>query len=249
MIASVRNGTLDMARVNLAALIATTPEALVPALPGLFRSTKHRRDVLNGPIGRDLLAALESHDLIGLCFYDTGPRSYYGARPVRSAKDLAGLSIRVPQPGAWASLLDVTGAKALPMPYSQVTAALRSRAVDLAEGDWISFVASGHYKVSRYFSETEHSATPSVLIFSKRRWQELTEADQKEVRRAAQDSVREFQSLEDDSEANARRTVKEAGVEVVSDVDRGSFLEASASVYQQLSPKLHDLVRRIKAMR
>ncbi|SJZ82173.1 TRAP-type C4-dicarboxylate transport system, substrate-binding protein [Enhydrobacter aerosaccus] len=248
-IASVRNGTLDMARVNFAALSGSVPEAIVPALPGLFRSTQHQRHVLDGQIGRDLLAALDRQNLVGLCFYDTGPRSYYGSKPIRKASDLSGLRVAIPQFGPWASVLRVPGETMLPMPYTQVGAALKNGAIDLAEESWPTFVSSGHYKVARYFNETEHSATPSVLIFSKRRWLELSQTDREQIQTAARDSVREFRAFRDESEALARRTAREAGVEVISDVDRSSFTDAAAALYPTLSPELQDLVRRIKDTR
>lgn len=50
-IAAMRNGTLDMARVNLASLSNLVPAAIVLALPYIFKSTAHTRRVLDGPIG------------------------------------------------------------------------------------------------------------------------------------------------------------------------------------------------------
>jgi len=70
----------------------------VLALPFLFRSVDHLYKVVDGPIGDEILGALESSGLIGLTFYDSGARSIYTAtRPVNAIDDLRGLRLRIQQ--------------------------------------------------------------------------------------------------------------------------------------------------------
>jgi TRAP-type C4-dicarboxylate transport system substrate-binding protein len=239
-----------MARVNLASFSNVLPEAIVPALPYIFRSTEHRRHVLDGPIGQELLRSLERLDLVGLCFYDTGSRSYYGSKPIRQASDLGGLKVRVPQSGPWVSLLRVPGMNAVPMPYAQVETALKTRAVDLAENNWEAFVTSQHHLVSKYFSETRHSASPGVLIMSKRTWEALALGDKQIIREAAQKSVDRFRALWAERVGTARQKAEAAGVEIISDVDRDSFMKAAENVYRAegTTPELRTLIDRIKAV-
>ena len=78
--AQVRNGQLDMARLNLAVLNNLVPSTAIFALPYLFKSKEHARRILDGPIGEEILADLESHGLIGLGFYDGGPRHFYSSQ-------------------------------------------------------------------------------------------------------------------------------------------------------------------------
>ncbi len=76
----VKLGALDMVRVNVAAFNNIAPETIVPALPFLFKSKEHMRKTLDGPIGDEILAALEPQGFIGLAFYDSGSRSFYTTR-------------------------------------------------------------------------------------------------------------------------------------------------------------------------
>ncbi len=55
------------------------PETIVPALPFLFRSEEHMHAVLDGPVGDEILAAMEAQGMVGLAFYDSGARSIYTA--------------------------------------------------------------------------------------------------------------------------------------------------------------------------
>ena len=54
--------------------------------------------VLDGPIGDEILAAMEAQGFIGLAFYDSGARSIYTAnKPIKSLADIKDMKIRVQQ--------------------------------------------------------------------------------------------------------------------------------------------------------
>ena len=85
-IEQLKIGGLDMMRINVAPLNNVVPETIVPALPFLFRSEEHMHAVLDGPIGDEILAAMEDQGMIGLAFYDSGARSMYTAtKPIKSS--------------------------------------------------------------------------------------------------------------------------------------------------------------------
>ena len=71
-IEQTRVGAIDMNRINVGAMGNVAPVLNVLALPFLFRSVDHLYKVVDGPIGDEILAALESNGLIGLTFYDFG---------------------------------------------------------------------------------------------------------------------------------------------------------------------------------
>jgi tripartite ATP-independent transporter DctP family solute receptor len=248
-VAQVRAGTLDMARINLVALNRTAPLSVVPALPFLFKSSEHMRHVLDGPIGVEILASLEAQGVVGLCFYDAGPRSLYSVkRPIRKASDLKGLKVRVQQSDAWATMLRAVGAEPVSMPLDRVQVALQLGIVDAADSDWSSYVATGHYRIARHFSVTQHSMSPGVVIFSKRVWDDLSKEDQTIVRSAARDSVGYMRKIWDESEAAARTIVEAAGVDIIVDVDRKSFADALVPLYPTVldSPKARAMAARIQ---
>ena len=125
-IAKVRGGMLDMARVNLAALSSIVPTTAVPALPYLFKSTAQMRRILDGPIGEDILASLEAEGLIGLCFYDGGPRDFYSSkRAIRTPADVKGMRVRVQQADIWEVMVHELGAEPIAVPSERVSAAFQ----------------------------------------------------------------------------------------------------------------------------
>lgn len=249
-VAQLRNGTVDLARVNISALDTDGAATIVPSLPFLFKSTAQMRRILDGPIGAEILATLEAQGLIGLCFYDAGPRSFYSVkRPIKTVTDLKGMKVRVQQSESWTAAMRALGAEPVSMPFDQIYIALESAMIDASDNNWPSYVASRHYNVAKYYSLTEHSMAPAVLIFSKRIWDDLSPDDQSLIRSAARDSVAHMRRLWDDYEASARKTVEAAGGEIVTDVDRRSFADALVPLYPTMieGPKLRDLVRRIQS--
>jgi TRAP-type C4-dicarboxylate transport system substrate-binding protein len=239
-----------MARVNLATFNSTVPSTVPLSLPFLFKSRAHLRRVLDGPIGAEILASLEERGVIGLCFYDTGPRSIYSVdRLVRHVDDMKGLRIRV-QPGDLApTVVKELGAIAVPMPYSRIGEALKVGAIDAADGNWLAYVSDGHFRYAKVFNETEHARPPGVVIVSRTAWKELSEQDRTILKQAARESVEFMRERYQVYEARVRADAARAGVRVISDVDVKSFADALRPTYPDLLPgaRQRNILGRIEA--
>jgi tripartite ATP-independent transporter DctP family solute receptor len=242
-------GALDMVRVNTAAFNHIVPETIIPSLPFLFRSTEHMRKVLDGPIGEEILASLTEQGFIGLAFYDSGSRSFYTTKKaIKSVADMKGLKIRVQQSDMWVSMMQAMGANATPLPYAEVYTALRTGVVDGAENNWPSYESSRHYEVAQFYSRTEHSMAPELLVFSRKVWESLPKDEQDIIRAAAKESVPVMRKLWDAREEASRKKVEAGGAKVESAVDKKSFSDAMKPVYDRFAatPKLKSLVERIQ---
>ena len=241
-------GALDMVRVNTAAFNNIAPETIIPALPFIFKSTTHMRTVLDGPVGEEILKALEPHGFIGLAFYDSGARSFYlTKKPIKTPADMKGLKVRVQQSDMWVSMMQALGANPTPMPYAEVYTALKTGVVDGAENNWPSYESSKHFEVAKYYSLTEHSLAPEVLVFSKKVWDTLPKDQQDVIRKAAKDSVPYMRKLWDEREAASQKVVEAAGSVITKDLDRKAFSDAMKPVYDKFAstPALQSLVKRI----
>lgn len=249
-VGQVRTGLLDMARVNLAAFNSLQPETIVPSLPYLFRSTDHMRRVLDGPIGDRILAAMEHDGIIGLCFYDLGARSFYSTKgPIRKVGDFNGLTVRVQPSDIWAEMIRTLGAKPMAIPFDRVAAALKAGVIDASENNWPAYVATGHHRVAKYYSLTEHSMMPGVLVFSKKVWTELSPKDQRATRAAAKDSAAFLRARLDTYEVSARLKAENSGSQVIDNVDRKSFADVLRPLYAKLppNPRLQQMIRDAQA--
>ncbi len=241
-------GALAMTRVNIAPMNNICAETQVPTMPFLFRSTEHMRHVLDGAIGEEILASCAPQGFIGLAYYDSGARSLYTAKkPVRTLADAKGMKIRVQQSDLWVALLEAMGANATPMPFGEVYTGLKTGLVDGAENNYPSYESSRHFEVAKYYSITEHSLAPEMLLFSKRTWDTLSAEDQKAIRQAAKESVPYMRKLWDERETKSKAIAKAGGAEFI-EVDKASFQNAMKPVYDKfiVDPKLKALVKRIQ---
>lgn len=249
-IGQVQTGLLDMAWVNLSVFNTALPATIVPSLPFVFRSTAHMRRVLDGPLGQQILASMESRGLIGLCFYDTGARSFYSTKkPIRRVEDMKGLAVRMQPSDVTAEMVRALGAKPVAVPFDKVRSALKTGLLDVAENNWPGYVAAGHDTVAPCFDLTEHSMTPGVLVFSQRIWIELSAEEQKAIRASARDSVAFLRQRIDFYEVDARLKAEKNGAQAIDDVDRKSFAKALVPLYPTLAPepRLQAMVRQAQS--
>jgi tripartite ATP-independent transporter DctP family solute receptor len=243
-------GGLDMMRINVAPLNNVVPETIVPALPFIFRSEDHMHAVLDGPVGEQILAAMEAQGMVGLAFYDSGARSIYTAsKPVRSLADVKGLKIRVQQSDLFVAMVEAMGANPTPMPYGEVYTALKTGIVDAAENNFPSYESSRHFEAAPNYVLTEHSMAPEVLVFSKAIWDRLKDEDKALIRQAAKDSVPHMRKLWDEREAKARQVVEAGGAKITPLENRQEFVDAMQPVYAKFAgtPELQGLVQKVQA--
>lgn len=243
-------GGLDLTRVSIAPLGAIAPEAIVPTLPFLFRDTAHMRAALDGPPGRQILAALEPHKLIGLCFYDAGARSFYTrGRAIHEPEDLKGMKIRVMNSDMFVSMVEALGGDAAPMPYGEVYQGLLQGVVDGAENNWPSYESSRHFEVAAHYSLTQHVMAPEVLIMSKKSWRKLSGEDRDLIKQCAMDSVPFMRALWDERSRKAEARLREANIDIVAP-DRQAFVKKVKPVWDRYltTPALRRLSEDIQAI-
>lgn len=241
----VKIGALEMNRVNISSLNSICPKSLVPTLPFLFNSVDHLHKVLDGPVGEEILKGCEHEGLVGLAFYDSGSRSIYAKKPVRTLADAKGMKIRVQPSDLWVAVASAMGANATPMPTGEVYTALKTGLIDAAENNIPSYEGFKHYEAVKVYSKTMHSMAPEMLVISKAVFDKMPKADQDLFRAAAKESV-EFQRKKwAEAEAKSLEVVTKGGAQIVSDVDLASFKAAMAPVYAKFAgtPDLQRLVK------
>jgi tripartite ATP-independent transporter DctP family solute receptor len=242
----VKIGALDMVRVSSASFHGIVPESVIPSLPFLFRDIEHFRKTMYGPQGDKVLAAFDKAGFIGLALYESGARSVYAKKPIRTLADMKGLKIRVQPSDLMVGLVSAMGASPTPMPFAEVYTGLKTGLLDAAENNYPSYDEAKHYESAPVFSETMHVMTPEVLVFSKKIWETLTKEQQAAIRKAAKDSVPYYVKLWEPKEKDAKAAVIKGGAKIVpaAEIDRKAFVEAEKPVWDKFAttPELKVLV-------
>ena len=243
----VKIGALELTRVNISPMNSICAKTLVPTMPFLFSSVAHMRKSLDGPAGEEILKGCEDQGFVGLAFYDSGARSIYAKKPIKTVADVKGMKIRVQQSDLWVALIGAMGGNATPMPYGEVYTALKTGLIDAAENNIPSFDTSKHHEAVKVYSRTEHSMAPEMLLMSKAVFDKLPKADQDLFRSAAKQSVAFQRQKWDEQEAKSLDVVKAGGAQIL-DVDKSSFQAVMGPVYDKFmtTPDLKRLVKSIQ---
>ncbi len=185
----LQQGELAMTKTSAAPMESFVPEMAVFGLPYVFRDRAHYWQVLDGPIGQELLLKGESDGLRGLCYYDAGARSFYTVdKPVREPSDLQGLKIRVQKSQTAMQLVRAFDAAPAAIAWGELYSSLQQGTVDGAENNLPSYRSSGHWEVAKYFCVNEHTRVPDVLLMSAAIWDDLPPRVRRWVSQAAAES-------------------------------------------------------------
>jgi tripartite ATP-independent transporter DctP family solute receptor len=243
-------GAIAFARVSVGTVGPVVDELNVFNLPFLFRNPEHMEKVIDGPIGKELLAkvtnAPNSH-LVGLCFMDAGARSMYDTkRAIKSMADLKGLKVRVMGNPMFVDMMNDLGGNGVPMGYDQVFSALQTGVIDGAENNAPSFVFDNHYQVAKYFTLTEHLIVPEMVVMSRPIWDKLSKDDQALIIKFSREAQLDERVLWNATDKDAYARMKVAGIVVTPIADKTPFQKAVKPVWDKYGAKWPDLIKRIQ---
>jgi len=225
-------GSLAMTKVSSAPLESFVPEMKVFSLPYVFRDEKHFWAALTSDYGKQLLTAGARVGLRGLGYYDAGARSFYSVKkPISSPTDLDGLKIRVMNSATAIEMVRNLGGSGTPVSFGELYTALDQGVVDGAENNPPSFITSGHFEIAKYYSLSEHTYVPDIVLISNYIWNRLSDQEQAWLQQAMDDSVVEQRKLWAESTNVSIQKAKDAGVTVLRP-DKTVFSEKVTSMHE-----------------
>jgi len=241
-------GVIDVNRISISPLVTFYEPIGVFSMPYLFRDNEHMWKVLEGPIGEKLLKGLENAGLVGLCYYDSGARSFYTVKkPVNTPEDLKGMKIRVQKNPVMIALMEVLGASPVPMAFEEVYTALQTGVIDGAENNPPSYYETRHFEVAKYYSLDGHTRIPEVVVVSKILWDQLSDEEKLIFKTAALASTEYQRLLWKQWEDKAMEEVQKAGVKVIHP-DVTLFQKAVQPIYEKY-PQYLDLIKEIQSVK
>jgi tripartite ATP-independent transporter DctP family solute receptor len=245
-------GAIQMLRVSAGAVGPIVDDINVVNMPFLFKNVAQSWKMMDGDIGQELLdkiTASPNANLVGLCWMDSGARSFYNTKhPIKSIADIKGLKLRVIGNPIFIDMVNALGGNGIAMGYDQVFSSLQTGVIDGAENNPPSYVFSNHYTAAKYYSLTEHLIIPEILCFSKRSWTALSADDQALVKKFAREAQLEERELWKKYETTAMEKAKAAGCEIVEIADKKPFQDAVKPVWDKYGPKYQAMIQRIQAL-
>ena len=251
MIEQAQVGALQIARISVGPMGPVVDELNVFNLPFIFRDEAHMRKVIDGPIGQELLDKISNSPasrLIALGWMDSGTRSLYTKKPIRSPGDLHGLKIRMMGNPVFVDTMNAMGGNGISMSFSELYSALQTGVVDGAENNPPSLLTQNHYQVTKFYSLTGHLIIPEIFIFSRKSWEALSSEDQTLIKKFSWEAQLEQRQLWDVMVADATQKLKAAGVQFI-EVDKKPFYEATKPVREKYGAKHAALIKRMEDTR
>ncbi|WP_460095137.1 TRAP transporter substrate-binding protein [Pseudomonas sp. S2_B03] len=249
VIEQMQVGAIQMSRVSLGIIGPVVPDVNVFNMPFIFRDQQHMRNVIDGPVGDEILDKITNSEfkLVALAWMDGGTRNIYTKKPVRKLEDLKGMKIRVQGNPMFIDMMNAMGANGIAMDTGEIFSALQTGVIDGAENNPPTLLEHNHFQNAKFYSLTGHLILPEPIVMSKITWEKLTPDQQQLVKKAAKAAQAEERVLWDKKSAASEEKLKAAGVEFIT-VDKKPFYEATASVREKYGAPYADLIKKIEAV-
>jgi tripartite ATP-independent transporter DctP family solute receptor len=236
-IEGVKLGSIEFTKVSSAPLGQFSKTLQVVSLPFIWKNLDHQHHVLEGSIGKRLMADLEKNGFKGLAFFDAGFRNVTTqVRPVLKPDDLKGLKIRVMKSKPLIATINAFGATAVPMGQSEVYVALQQKVIDGWENNEPTVIAFNMQEVAKYYSYTRHVSIPDILVMSKQVFDSASPEVQKAILDAAKETIPVQRKIWADFVGTAKSQLKEKGMEF-NEVDNiGEFQAKAKPLYKEYEP-------------
>ena len=244
-------GVVDIVLNAPATLAGFVPEMTALDLPFLFRDYDHAFKALD-TVGMEFFAPLcEKVNLKLLSYWDTGFKCLSNSkRTIKSVDDIKGLKIRYAGGPSLAATINVLGASAISIPWSETYIALSQGTADAQFNPPSTMYEMKIHEVQKYYSSNlviQYGAEPVVM--SLKTWKSLT-PQQQEIIQQACDEARDYQrELSQKMDKEALQAMIKEGVIVtqVSDEVLAQIQELTAPLLTKYAnPELLFKIRAVK---
>jgi C4-dicarboxylate-binding protein DctP len=210
-------------------------------LPYLFDGMDEARKVTQGPVGKSLLAKLESKGVEGLAFWDNAFKQMTANKPLRKPDDFRGLKIRIQSSKVMDAQMRALGANPQVLAFSEVYQALQTGVVDGQDNPYSNIYTQKFYEVQKYLTVTDHGYHAYVLIANKKFWDGLPPNIRTIMDGVVKDTTAYFNQIAAQEEADSLAKIKASGriqILVLSKEEKAALKKAMAPVYKQVEPRV-----------
>ncbi|MEY2844045.1 MAG: hypothetical protein RI920_2082, partial [Pseudomonadota bacterium] len=174
-VSALQGGTIDMVVLNAGILASQVKDFEIFDFPFMFANPQEADTVVDGAVGKMLLAKLDDKAIHGLAYWELGFRNITNSKkPIVTVEDIAGLKLRVIPNAINVDWVKALGANPTPLAFPEVYAALEQKAIDGQENPLNVILANKFAEVQKHLAITNHQYNPQSLIFSKKVWDTLS---------------------------------------------------------------------------
>ncbi len=201
--------------------------------------TKGAYEVVDGPVGAEILKPLNRADLQGIAFWESGFRQFTGNFPIRQPKDYEGHKIRTMPARVIMEQFKAFGASPVAIDFKELYNALQQKVVDGQENPIATIALMRFFEVQKYLTLSDHGFIACIFVMNKA----FLDGQPADMRKILVDEARAAGRFQRDiiarSEAGHLETFRKAGVEIIelTPEQRAMFQTASGRVYDWYSKR------------
>ncbi|MGN6095606.1 MAG: TRAP transporter substrate-binding protein [Bosea sp. (in: a-proteobacteria)] len=190
MLSQVRNGGITFFTPSALVIATLVPVAAINAVGFAFSDYDQVWKAMDGPVGAHVRQAIEKVNLYAFeKMWDNGFRQMTtSGKPIESAKDMAGLKIRVPVSPLSIAMFKALDAAPASLQFSEVYSSLQTKIVDAQENPLPIIQVAKLYEVQKSCAVSNHIWDGFWFIANGRAWRGLPPDVQKIVASAINDA-------------------------------------------------------------
>lgn len=243
---------LQLNALQMGVITAGPMDKFIPSIkaigfPFIFDSYAKADSILDGEIGKGILAKFNSANLVGYHFLENGFRNITNSKkPINSADDVKGLKIRVMNSQLHIAIWKNIGANPTPMPWPIYTQ-LSQEVIDGQENPLAVIHQYKLYEVQKYLTLTRHVYSALVFVGSKEFYQELPQKYQALLYDATKEASIYERKLNREKADFFLTDLKKKGMTVNENPDMDSFKQRVKSLKSEFSGDAKSFLEQILA--
>ncbi len=239
LIEGISLGTLEMTVSSTGPLPNFSKDFMLFDLPFIVTDREKAYEVMDGPVGQEILASLEPIGIKALGFWENGFRNLSnGKREVITPEDVKGLKIRTMENPIHIATFELLGATPTPMAWGEVFTALQQGTIDGQENPLVIFDTNKLSEAQDYLALTGHFYSPSVMMISKAAFDSYP-ADVQEAIIKAEKEARDWERAYSQQMDNELVEVIEASGVKVTEVDKQLWQDACSPIYKEFEDQIN----------
>lgn len=218
-------------------------------LPYIFPDKAALQKVVNGPVGKSLLAKLDSKGILGLAYWDNGFKIMTSNKPMKTPDDMLGMKLRIQSSKVLEAQMKALGAVPQVMAFSEVYQGLQTGVVDGTENTPSNTYTQKVHEVQSHGTITNHGYIGYAVIANKKFWEGLPADVRAGLDKAMAEATVYANDIAQKENDDAMEAMKKSGkiaLYTPTAAERAQWIKALKPVQQEMAGRVgKDLIEQI----
>ena len=238
---ALRNDEVQLLAPSLAKFEKYTKQLQVFDLPFLFDDLEAVNRFQKRAKGRQLLRAMEDHNIVGLAYWHNGMKQLSASKALLVPGDAAGLSFRIQPSSVLEAQFQQLHASSQVLPFAEVFDALKNAKVQGAENPWSNIYSKQLHSVQPFITETNHGVLDYMLVSNPRFWYGIPHRIRSELEGIIDEVTYEVNRQAEAANQADRQRIEASGSSRLITLDeqqREAWRQAMRPVWQQFEAQI-----------